>query len=305
MKIGIIVNPLSSQNPLKKTQSLIKALRGEHIPYQLHILPKEGLDEKTLNLLRNVVTLIVIGGDGTLGRVVDTIVRKDLGHIVLGTLPAGTGNDMAANLGTTTIPSLLEALMKGSKVSLDVFFTKVTLRDGTQIGRHFIVNLLIGHFGLALRKTSMFLKRSFGRDAYTIGVLLAILYYNNFYSQIFCEKECVYQGKNLAIVAGNLATTAGGVHLVPHASPTDRKIDLLVAANLSRLETLRALPVVLREEHLRLPPVRYYKGEEITMCLKYPPIGIDGEYIGKVQRVEITYATTLSFFQVDHANQLR
>lgn len=294
-KIGVIVNPSCGSLP-NGFYTFLSTIKKEKIPQiQIETLSALRLAEEDLVSLQDASILLVIGGDGSLGYVVDTLIQRGDEDKIFGTLPAGTGNDTAKYLSTLRWNDLLKALEIESTVPLDVFSLKIETVEGTTMKGHFIVNLLLGHFGRALKDTPAFSKHIFGTFSYYIGILLAIFRYRNFYSSIRCNGQEVYAGENLAIFVGNLATACGGVTLAPMASPNDGKIDLLVAEDIKRLETLRALPQVLQGKHLTHPAVHYFRGKKIVMDLEYPHLGVDGEYLGKVKHLEVSYKTTMPF----------
>lgn len=304
-EISIIVNPYASGNPFRRTRSLVKSLKRENLQYGLFNLSRASLSEETINSLRESSIIIIVGGDGTLGGVIDSLLKADEENIIFGTFPAGTGNDMAKYLETTNVGFLMQALKSNRQLLIDVFSVTIHHVGGKRIKRYFIANLLIGHFGLALKETSTLGKSLFGKTAYFIGILLAIFRYKNFRSRIYREGECVYEGKNLAIFAGNVATACGGIPLAPHSSPLDGQLDLLVAESLPRLATLHALPIVFQGEHLDISPVHFFTGKQFNMQLGTPHIGIDGEYVGKIKRLEIVHETTIPFLTNKECNQIR
>ncbi|NIQ04789.1 MAG: hypothetical protein GWO20_03360 [Candidatus Korarchaeota archaeon] len=294
-EVGVVVNPLSSRQPIVKAKSLLSSLKRLGYPYQLHLLSNEAFSPSNFDALNEVSPLIVIGGDGTVGSVLDLALRTNLESFLFGALPGGTGNDTAKFLNTTTVNSLIQAMIKTQHISLDVFSIKVRLVNGRIFERYFIANVLIGLFGQGVRETPSLLKILFGNTAYLLGILRSILRYKNFRSSIYCEGNCVYEGKTLAIFIGNVATTGGGVPLAPKATPEDGKIDVLVAENLARLKTLKALPVVLNGNHLTLPPVHYFTGRSVRMDLTDSHLGVDGEYLGRGRQLEITHETSVRF----------
>ena len=102
------VNPASrSGKGAEKWHQVEPILTERHIPHQVHFLSDEPFPRSTMEDIfakeKGTVSLIVIGGDGTINQCVNTI--PDFDRAELSFLPTGSGNDFCRN---KAIPKSLE-----------------------------------------------------------------------------------------------------------------------------------------------------------------------------------------------------
>lgn len=98
MKLIFIVNPAAKNGRARNVwRKLEKLLQNRNIPHDVLFTAKAG-DGTTL--ARNVlaresgrVMIVAVGGDGTIHEVINGIESRD--DVVIGYIPAGTGNDFA------------------------------------------------------------------------------------------------------------------------------------------------------------------------------------------------------------------
>lgn len=107
--------------------------------------------------VENFDRVVVAGGDGTIGYVVDRMLRHGL-DLPLGIIPAGTANDFATMLGIPHSPR---------EAACRILHGKVCAVDcGRVNGKHFVNILSFGLFTTTSQHTSNIHKRLFGRAAY-------------------------------------------------------------------------------------------------------------------------------------------
>jgi diacylglycerol kinase family enzyme len=113
-------------------------------------------------------TILVVGGDGTVNKVLPYIKDKTLGII-----PAGTANLLAAKLGITSVSKALRAIDKGNIKQIDLMYINdkpTILRSG------------FGYDSDIICKTPQTLKNKFGYFSYFIaGILFALRLKNKLY----------------------------------------------------------------------------------------------------------------------------
>ena len=65
-------------------------------------------------------TLVVVGGDGTVGEAMTAIMHRQAPDIRLAIVPAGTGNDIARNVGIRAVEDAADALRNGKPRDFDI-----------------------------------------------------------------------------------------------------------------------------------------------------------------------------------------
>jgi diacylglycerol kinase family enzyme len=84
-----------------------------------------------------------------------------------------------------------------------------------------------------------------------------------------------------SVAVGNSRAYGGGMLLLPHAELDDGKLDVLLAAESSKLTFVRELPKVFKGTHLESPHAHVLKGSVIEVSSDRPfVIYADGDPIG-------------------------
>ena len=102
MKTFIMLNPSSSKGKTAELQDKIKSVfKKNGMDYHMHISKssKDLIDTARNSLDKNYSNYIAVGGDGTIHYLVNAL--ADSGKNI-GVIPAGSGNDIAINLGVPT-----------------------------------------------------------------------------------------------------------------------------------------------------------------------------------------------------------
>ena len=124
-------------------------------------------------------TIFAMGGDGTVNKVVQKIVNTDK---VLGIIPSGTANLLAAKLGLSgNLNRTLKVIEKQNIKTIDVFDIN---------GDKCILRCGFGYDSDIICKTPQTLKNKFGYFAYFIaGIIFGLRLKNKEYKMIIDEKE--------------------------------------------------------------------------------------------------------------------
>ncbi len=111
--------------------------------------------------------LLVVGGDGTIGEVLDGM---ELPRQQLALLPAGHGNCLARDLGIGTPERAFAALNRASTSPLDLMRVRIGFGDGRQMERLVASTLAVGYVADVVALGRQRFAR-FGRHAYTAAAL--------------------------------------------------------------------------------------------------------------------------------------
>lgn len=137
------------------------------------------IDKLTSTDFENFDTILTIGGDGTVNKVIPYIVNTEK---VLGIIPCGTANLLASKLNISTNPKkALEIINKSNIKDIDV----LKVQD-----KYSILRLGFGYDSDIICKTPQSLKNKFGYFAYFLaGILFALRLKQKSYTIFFNDKK--------------------------------------------------------------------------------------------------------------------
>ena len=190
--------------------------------------------------------LIVVGGDGTLNRVINLLLEEfpDFARtVILGILPMGTGNDLARSAGfSKSVRENLKILQEGYYDQVDV--GKITYSLPTQELKtgYFLNMLTLGVSTLAVE--AMHESSSPSPFSY-FGVLLKKLTdYTPYPIRMFAQEKLLYSGPILVICVANGRYAGGGFPLLPTAELADGKFHSLVITTMPFWKQMCMLPLI-------------------------------------------------------------
>ncbi|MFA9392208.1 MAG: diacylglycerol kinase family protein [Prolixibacteraceae bacterium] len=214
--------------------------------------------------------IVAVGGDGTLNEVAKMLIGNK--NVVLGIIPAGTGNDFIQIPG---FPNRFE------EQHWDIFFQKNTiLMDaGTCNGVPFFNGMGVGFDAEVAAKNYLAdgtVKKG-GKDKYWSHIIKTLLFYN--------EKEARVNNNGQKTSSSNFMKTiaigrrfAGDFFITPRAIANDGLLDVCSIQKLTLLQRFKILMQVPKGQHLNDPNVHYdqTQGLEMEFDAKVP-FHVDGE----------------------------
>lgn len=218
---------------------------------------------------RGVERVLVCGGDGTVHEGVNGLAAT---NSVLGILPGGRGNDLAATLGVPLDPvAAARFLVEGPSRRIDL---------GVINGRRFGTTAGIGFDADVATRTNRGAWRRAGRFAYVGGIVASLVAFRAPRLRISADRH-LRDGRYMMCAVSNTGRYGGGILIAPDASAEDGMLDICLIAHASRLRLLRILPAAYRGEHVRASEVEMLRAEsiEVTADRKLPLIA-DGEGAG-------------------------
>jgi diacylglycerol kinase (ATP) len=82
-------------------------------------------------------------------------------------------------------------------------------------------------------------------------------------------------------VVSNSGVFGGGMLVVPEASITDGKLDLLILNKITRFKLVKIFPRVYKGTHVTDPAVELLEATKVEIAADGMPIYSDGEYVGQ------------------------
>lgn len=274
-----IVNPAAgSGRGAKLARTLAEEFRAAGISLEIAVSPGPG---EAARLAAGAVegghrTIVAVGGDGTANEIANGMIGSGA---VLGLYPIGAGNDLARTLGYP----------RGRRRHIARFLAQArprTIDVGEVNGRVFL-NVagvgIDGHVAERIRASARVVGRRFG---YLVGALVSIATYRPQAMEVRID-GVPRLGRFLTVVASNGRYFGGGMHPAPRARLDDGELDVTVAGDLGRLDSVLALARLYRGTHENGTTIVTLRAKRVEIDLERAlPIQVDGE-VARVERLEI------------------
>ena len=259
---------------------VIEWCSDQGIEFKLYTTQKsgDGIRLGRIARLDGYERVVVIGGDGTINEVVQSILGY---NIVLGVLPSGSGNDFYKMLGNDNggLDNAMRTAFLAKAHEIDV---------GVANGTPFVNAVGLGFDAqVATIASQSNLKGRWRYISAVFGVLRSFTPY-----AIDIELEQVKLSEKVTLVCiGNGRSCGGGFHLTPQAKFDDGLFDVCLISDMSKLRIFRFLPRAIKGTHIRLQGVRIYRSRKIVVhSANGFPVHIDGNVLpDPVDKLEITF----------------
>ena len=224
------------------------------------------------------VTLIAMGGDGTLQLLVREVIGRD---VQVGVIPAGGGNDFAAALGITkNLERAVEIIVRGETRLVDL----VRVRSSNGLDTIYLGGGGIGIDAEALRYANGSLVRWPGRLRYLASAIAALRRFRGVQVQVeFPESDLPTIAKPALLAAVlNTPTFGGGLRLAPEALLDDGQSEVVMLEMLRKREVLALIPRLLLTGELKTKRIVRMRAARIKLTAeKETDFQGDGELLGK------------------------
>lgn len=248
------------------------------------------------------VHIVVLGGDGTLNLVLNSIV--DMEHTKLSCIRVGSGNDFARNVGVCKNPekALLHLLDSPCETELDYGEAEYITIKGERRKRRFIISSGIGYDADICEEVSRSrLKRilntlHLGKLVYVAIGVKQIFTRRNTKVKIYIDDKLI-RSRNLFFVVGMIhKMEGGGVPFCPHAGATDGMLDICVAKGAPVSKLLLEVGMVYLKKHLLFSNIAEYKCRRLRVVVeKAQWIHMDGETPCRVREAVLKCEQGLRF----------
>ncbi len=260
-----------------------------NIDYQICETQKPGhASEIASELPQDIDVLVAVGGDGTLNEIINGIDPQR--NLVLGLIPAGSGNDFALNLGLSRDPEDSLNVLFNSEVvckNIDIGAVEISNANGDISRKRFINSLGIGFDS---KIAYLYNKNHFltGLSGYLFAGLRALFDFRYINMDISTEQEN-FSGDKLLLTVSNGKTSGGGFYLTPAAKINDKMLDYCAVDPVSRFKLLRSFYSAINKniESNREVRLGNLKNGRIKLGIPYY-IHTDGEPVAKVTELKIT-----------------
>ena len=222
--------------------------------------------------------LIAVGGDGLVNLCLQKVAEKD---VILGVVPAGTGNDFARAVGFygKSVSEIFSIILNRTPEKIDL--GKIVAKSGDR----WFVQVLSTGFDAVVNSVANRVKWPKGKSKYTIATIIVLSRFRKIAYKIQIDDQILDQDVMLLSVA-NGECYGGGMRICPGASNSDGAFDILVVRPVSKLVLLTIFPKVFKGNHIPHPKIDLYQGRKIKLsgdALAYA----DGEFVSDLP-LEVT-----------------
>lgn len=246
--------------------------------------------------------VIVVGGDGTVRAVAETVYSSD---VPLAVVPVGTGNLLARNLrlSLADLALALHVAFGGTERAIDIAFAELEREDGS-ISRHaFLVMAGIGLDANMAANTNSALKKRIGWLAYTHPIATSVIRNKQLPMHYKLDDGRARSVRAHTVIVGNCGTLTANILLLPDALVDDGQLDVVVlrpngAFGWARIGSRLALNGVLHRSRggrrlMRAAPniraLQYVQAQQLIVRFNTPEhIELDGDSFGTVSAAKLS-----------------
>lgn len=231
----------------------------------------------------NPVTLIAVGGDGTIQEVLSGV--HDLSCITFGYIPTGSGNDFCRGMKLPMAPTEALNLILSDCRPHPMDVPTLTCSTGSS---HFAISCGIGFDAgvcheVGITPMKKVLNRiGLGKLVYLFVALKQLLFLNPSPMTLVMDDDNVQQFSKVYFTAVmNQKYEGGGFKFCPHARPSDGYLDVIVVDGLSKPKVLCCLPTAFFGKHTIFHGIHIFRCKKIDIHSDLAlPVHKDGESAG-------------------------
>lgn len=231
--------------------------------------------------------VVCIGGDGLINVILAAVAETG---VPLGMVPAGTGNDLARELGVPTDAPIAAAdlILNGRTRTIDLGRIDFPAPGPTPM---WFATVTGTGFDARVTLRANDMRWPKGRLRYTVAALAEIsgrftVPYRVELTGAVTEgltnpgAGSLLETEAVMVAVGNTRTYGGGMLICPDAVLDDGLLDLTVVGALSRMEMLRLLPALSAGKRQNHPEVKQFRAAAVTLTAPGAPATADGEPAG-------------------------
>jgi YegS/Rv2252/BmrU family lipid kinase len=304
VKTLFIVNPAAGHGRGHSRWETGRALAGRLWPrneVRVTQHPGHGRELSRAAILDGTELVVAIGGDGTLGEVVDgylCVPEKARRLASVATFPVGSGCDFARHMGVPRAPEAWAAAMAaGRRRRIDAALASFRTRDGAPRSRHFLNVAALGLAGDVAAGVERRGKPLGGTLTYLLEGLRAIAGARAKRMTLVVDGREEAPAEYHLVAAANTGTIGGGMKLAPQANAEDGLLEVLTVGALSRMELLRLMPSIYAGGHIGAPGIALRRARRLEVFSDEPlALNIDGDLDGVTPAVFEALPKAVAFF---------
>jgi len=279
----VLVNPAAGRGRragrLREYLDLLRRHLGEIEP----VFTQRAGDEVGLldrAIAEGAERIVAVGGDGTWSVAADRIVKSGRRDVVLGLLPAGTGNDFGKSLGIRheRADDVVRAIADRVTTSIDV---------GRVAGRHFLNVVGLG-FDIAVIDDAARTPLLRGDLLYRFCALRQLFRFSGLRVTLAVNDEAPMPLDVLMLTISNANYFGGSFHIAPRASLSDGRLDAVAIRDAGPFTRARLFSIVSKGTHEGLDHIVSRQAASFTVDVGGPlRYEVDGEVVDGVSPLVI------------------
>lgn len=263
-------------------------LTQEKVLYKSYITEYEGhaklLASELSKMSMEEITIVVVGGDGTVNEVINGI--EDFSKIRFGYIPLGSGNDLARGLGVSGEPlEILKRILTSNTVqAMDLGYACY----GDDKKKYFSISSGVGIDAFVCKEALHSKLKKFLNAIHLGSLTYLCLTVKSLFTMpttnakvIFDDGRIRHLNKTIFIVGMNHRAEGGGVPMAPRASAFDGKLSVCLVHGIPRWKTFFLLPILVAGKHEKRNGFEVVNCKSCEIQLEQELVlHTDGEYCG-------------------------
>ncbi len=286
--LDVFVNPAAGRGrAARRVRRIRDILAGAGLDVILHESREAGhLEQDVAAFVRDGgEQLVIAGGDGSVHEAVNGILGAG-GDAALGVIPAGTGNDFAKAAGITLDWRDAATLLADNLLG-DAHPRRIDA--GRMNGRYFANGAGIG-FDARVTALARTIRWPIGDIVYLFAIFRAFTGGIVSPSVVIdaAGGERLWDGPLTLASVSNGPWVGGMFHIAPTAAHDDGKLELVIAAPVTRRRIVRLLPKLMEGKHLDEPDIEHHRVTSLTLRSEGELIShLDGEVQAPAREFQI------------------
>ena len=279
MRVGLVVNPTAGGNKGASAGQSVRTVLASS-EHQLIDLSGDSYEAaksaiKAAISKNEIDLLVLVGGDGMAHLGVNVCANTT---VPMAIVPAGTGNDSAGIFGMPMNDPAGSTRLILENLSNPKPIDAIEIEHSQ--GKTWAIGSASAGFDALVNARANQMKWPAGPMKYYLAMLLELasfkaIRYRSKIDGIAKDFEA------MLCVVSNSGVFGGGMLVVPEASVTDAKLDLLILNKISRFKLVKIFPRVYKGTHVTDPAVELMKATKVEIAADGMPIYSDGEYVGQ------------------------
>ena len=279
MRVGLAINPTAGGTKGAVAGQSVRTVlvSSSHEVIDLSAETFEAAKQGIMEAIANqaIDALVLVGGDGMAHLGVNVCANT---KVPMAIVPAGTGNDSAGIFGMPMNDAAASARLILDNLSSAKLIDAIEIAHSE--GTTWAIGSASAGFDALVNARANRMKWPAGPMKYYLAMLLELASF----------KAIKYRSKidgvakdfeAMLCVVSNSGVFGGGMLVVPEASITDGKLDLLILNKITRFKLVRIFPRVYKGTHVTDPAVELLEATKVEIAADGMPIYSDGEYVGQ------------------------